>query len=786
MKKIKNTIKFGSTLLLVLSFVYVSVFFYLYNDNKRRVDEILNQNRESVKIYYKLTYQYFQNVAQGAINMISHNQKLIENLKKFNTNISETEKNKIRKEIYNDFLEIYSSLKSVGVLQFQFVNGYGYSILRMHKPDKYGDKISNFRYSIKKALRCEKAVYGFEKGKSFPGYRNVMPLYDKEKKFVGVIDISFSPELIQKNLAQIGKIHSHFLINEKVFKEIKWNLDNKRYKYVKSLENDSYLRFVDISNDEHHFHHLNKYIKSIKSKIKEDMSKHKEFSLYIDIDNKIVIVSFIPIKNLKNEVVAYIVSYVNSPIIKNLIFDYIILNVVLILIIMLLYYIFYKGFVHQNELKKEKEKYKLLAEYDPLTKLPNRNLLYMRLHQAKSRANRNNKKFAVMFIDLDNFKNINDSHGHKEGDRVLVAITKIIKNIVRKEDTIARFGGDEFVLIIEDLENIKDVSIIAKKIIEKVKEPLDFGYRKYYVGTSIGISLYPDDTDDIHELIKYSDTAMYKAKKSGKNTFEYFSSMMGNEVINKLNIENDIRIGIKKDEFVAYYQPQINAKTGELVGLESLVRWLHPKKGFISPAEFIPVAEESNLIVELDRYLMKKTLSQIVKWAEQGYKFGRISLNLSIRELKQSDFIDNLQKTLQKTKCKPEWLELEVTETLLMDNPQNAIKKLNKISSLGVKIAIDDFGTGFSSLSYLKKLPLNKLKVDKSFVDDMLEDKDSEVIVRVIIDLAKNLGLDVLAEGVETKEQVEFLMKCGCNVIQGYYFSRPKSAEEIKQSYFNH
>ena len=435
----------------------------------------------------------------------------------------------------------------------------------------------------------------------------------------------------------------------------------------------------------------------------------------------------------------------------------------------------------QKYLIEQKEVLNYQAHHDVLTGLPNRILFNDRLMVGLEKAKRNGTILALFFIDLDHFKEINDSLGHKAGDDILIQVTEKLENEMRKEDTIARLGGDEFTIIMQDLKQINDVSKLAQKIINIVQKPFLVEDKSLYITASIGISLYPDDGDNSQDLLKFSDAAMYKAKNEGRNNFQFYSSELTQLALDRVMMETSLRQAIRNEEFVVYYQPQINASTDEIIGMEALVRWEHPEDGLVSPAKFIPLAESTGLIIELDQLVMKSAMKQIVLWYENGLNPGKISLNLAIKQLEQENFVDILQLLLNETHCKAEWVELEVTEGQLMTNPSFAIEVLKNIKNMGINLAIDDFGTGYSSLSYLKKLSLDKLKIDQSFVKDLPYDNEDSSIVKAIIALAKSLNLNVIAEGVETKEQRDFLLNNECENIQGYFYAKPMPSTEMEQ-----
>lgn len=434
---------------------------------------------------------------------------------------------------------------------------------------------------------------------------------------------------------------------------------------------------------------------------------------------------------------------------------------------------------NHNLLLEQKIELHHQANYDLLTNLPNRTLLFDRLDFISQKAKRNKFKFAVLFIDLDNFKEINDSLGHDVGDEVLKIVSERLKSFLRSGDIISRLGGDEFVIVLEDLNQIQDASIVAKNIIELLSNDILIRDYVLYANCSIGISIFPDDSLDIHNLLKFSDSAMYVAKRSGKGQFRYYNSKMTQLAFKKIALEADLKNAIKNSEFTVYFQPQVDATTGDTIGAESLVRWIHPTKGIISPNDFIPFAESSGLILKIDEFVMKSSMEQFSKWYKEGLNPGVLSMNLSAKHLREKDFIKKFKTLVAQTKCEPKWLELEITERQIMNDPNGSIAKLQELRNLGTKIAIDDFGTGYSSLAYLQNLPIDKLKIDISFIRKLPDDKNSVALTKTIISLAKNLNLTLLAEGVENREQKDFLVLNGCKNIQGYYYSKPQEAKEF-------
>jgi diguanylate cyclase (GGDEF)-like protein/PAS domain S-box-containing protein len=428
--------------------------------------------------------------------------------------------------------------------------------------------------------------------------------------------------------------------------------------------------------------------------------------------------------------------------------------------------------------KLTEKKLNKLAHYDLLTNLPNRALFYDSLNNSLSKAKRKDKKVALMFIDLDNFKTINDTLGHDYGDILLKEVSKKLKDILRIEDVVSRLGGDEFTVILDPIEDNTFPSIVAQKIIDELSKPIRLKDEMGYIGSSIGIAIYPDDANDIDTLIKFADMAMYRAKESGKNAYRYFTIEMDEEAREKMELTNDLRNAVLNNQLKLYYQPIVDVNQNQIALFEALVRWEHPKYGLISPDNFISLAEEGGFMVKIGRWILKEACQQIKKIENRGYDI-KIAVNISSKQLTQNHLEQTTKEVVKQSGINPSHLELEVTEGFLMENIKKVEQTLSNLKKIGIGIAIDDFGTGYSSLSRLKSLPISKLKIDKSFINDVVNNKDDRKITMVIISLAQGLGLDIVAEGVETKEQLEFLKKQGVSKIQGYYFSKPIASEKV-------
>ncbi len=434
-----------------------------------------------------------------------------------------------------------------------------------------------------------------------------------------------------------------------------------------------------------------------------------------------------------------------------------------------------------SSLKQTEDKLDFLAYHDPLTNLPNRLLFSDRLDHALRVAKRNNTMLGVLFIDLDRFKNINDSLGHSVGDRLLEQVAIRLQDVVRQEDTVARLGGDEFVVLIEGIFHASDIVGLANKLLSAFNDSFALDGNTLFVTPSIGASVYPQDGLNSETLIRNADTAMYRAKEMGRNNCYLYSSELTEQAMERLTLESALRNAIHRDEFELNYQPQFELTSNRLLGVEALIRWNHPELGKILPDRFIPVAEESGLIIDIGMWVLKTACAQMQAWQQQGLALNVIAVNVSGMQFQRGDIVDTVASVLSASGLPPQHLELEITESIILKRPEYAIDALHKLKKLGVSVSIDDFGTGYSSLNQLKHLPVDKLKIDQSFVQDIPHDKDDEAIACAVIALAQSMNLKVIAEGVETKAQVDFLISQGCNEGQGNLYSHPASAAKIKQ-----
>ena len=420
-----------------------------------------------------------------------------------------------------------------------------------------------------------------------------------------------------------------------------------------------------------------------------------------------------------------------------------------------------------------------LAYHDNLTGLPNRGLLQDRLAHSIARAERSGRKVAVLFIDLDNFKNINDTLGHDVGDELLRQVARRLGECVRAGDTIARQGGDEFIVLLDSLEDGRGASLVAQKILNSLRAPFPLGGTEQHVSGSVGIAVFPEDGRDAQTLMKNADTAMFHGKGIGKNTYQYFTAQMNVAVKRRMTLESALRRAVLQKDFVLHYQPQVNLETGEIVAVESLVRWKSEDSGTVMPGDFIPLAEETGLINEIGEWVLREACRQNREWQDRGLAPRRIAVNLSARQFADKAFLDTVTRVLDDTGLDPKWLELEITESQVMRQTDGMILLLNRLAEMGVHLAIDDFGTGYSSLSYLKRLPIQTLKIDQSFIRDITVDPNDAAIVMAIIQMARSLDLETIAEGVETAGQLAMLRSKECRIGQGFFFSAPVTAENV-------
>jgi diguanylate cyclase (GGDEF)-like protein len=433
-----------------------------------------------------------------------------------------------------------------------------------------------------------------------------------------------------------------------------------------------------------------------------------------------------------------------------------------------------------NERKRIEVKLDRLAHYDSVTQLTNRHFFNERLEAVIARSRKFDERTILMFIDLDNFKTVNDTLGHDIGDELLRLVSRRLSDTLRFGDVISRIGGDEFGIILENVGQVNVASMLAEKCLAKLADPIRIHGHDIHIGASIGISVYPDDADDMHALLKYADTAMYYAKNGGKNAWRTFTPSMQDDARKRFQLDNNLRRALERDEFVLHYQPQVDLQSGAIVGVEALIRWVHPELGMVSPIDFIPVAEDSGVIVQIGEWVLREACRDLKGWHAHGHRL-RAAVNLSGRQLQEAGLVPAVLATLREAGVDPCWIELELTESMLMDASPDIVERLHLLAHAGIQLAIDDFGTGYSSMSYLKTFPVHALKVDRSFVRGLPHNPEDAAITRAVIAMTRSLRMEVVAEGIETQEQSDFLRANGCDKAQGYLYGRPCPAAQIAQ-----
>ena len=749
----------------IISLVWVTISYFTISS---RLNTLTMEKYVEVSNEMKDFLEVFISEKQEAVSLISlilaHDTNIQKSLINQNSDSLELQN-------YSEHLKKHTLLQNVWI---QIIEPDGKSLYRSWS-SKSGDDLSGVRLDVAKIIKETKSINSISVGKFDLTFKSMIPIYNNDI-FIGVVETLSKFNSIAYKMQKKG--YDTVTLVDKSYKT------QLQFPFSKFFVNDYYVANVNAKKELMHF---------IERKGVGHFLDGKDYYLAEDI-NKLI--SVVHLNDIYNEPMSYFFLFHDlnhidlSSIVRMR--DRMILSDILILLLLLssFYYLYVKRYraiimklnkklenevaLKTIELEEQNKKLNHLAHHDVLTSLPNRLLFLDRLDQSIKLAKRHNTQVSVLFLDLDRFKEINDTYGHEAGDKLLIEITHRLELCVREYDTIARLGGDEFTVIIEGSENKKIVDIL-QNIIDKIKDPIFVNGNTLYTTFSIGISSFPEDGDSTEILLRNADTAMYKAKERGRNTYAFYNEDMSAQAFKRVTLETDLRYAIGHGDFQAYYQPKINALTGKVMGMEALIRWNHERLGLIYPDDFIPLAEEIGLITKIDQWMMEETMMTALAWQKEGLFIGKLSLNISMRQIEDKNFVAYIKETMFKTAFEPECLELEITESQIMKNPTSTITMLNDVKALGVSIAIDDFGTGHASLSSLKNLPIDQLKIDKSFIQDILNNEDDMAIVKAIIVLAQSLKLDLIAEGVETMEQKDFLVEAGCSTIQGFYYSNTAS-----------
>jgi len=754
-----NSSKFRVTfqILLLILIVFIG-YILIYNKNETLKNERYLQISNNMKTHLKTLIKE----KQGTILQISL--AMAEDQKIKNALLAK-DKSNIHLEEFSLKLRKNTDLKNIW---FQIIDTDGKSFYRSFS-DKSGDTLLEARAEIAKIVKIPQIMTSISVGKFALSFKAMVPIYEKNK-FIGIFETIARFNSIALKMDE-NKEHTIILVDES---------------YKEQLEYANKDRFIDnyyIANstpDE-------KLLAGIKRKsVKAVINCENEFTVCPELHS---LVSVYKLTDDNDKPMAYFIMAYNLDDInldeifqvRNTLF-LIFGGLLVIASILFLYFKSKKKLNYKLEgmVKTKTKELTYLAHHDTLTGLDNRLLFLEIVESTIESTKRENFKFSILFLDLDRFKDVNDTYGHHAGDILLKSVANKLIELVRPEDTVSRLAGDEFTIL---LKNVTENNIVAivDKIIDSVQESIEIENNTFNITFSIGISCFPRDGIDACTLISNANTAMYKAKELGRNTYQFYNQTMGEYTINRVSLEKNLKIALQEDQFEAFYQPQIDSASGEIIGAEALIRWNSPELGFVSPADFIPIAEQTNLIIKIDTWMMKKTMKQLMVFQEEGIEIGKLSLNISTKQLEKKEMIVDLKNILKETGFDTKRLELEITEREMMKDPEATIVILNKIKDLGISISIDDFGTGHSSLAYIKRLPIDKLKIDKSFVEGLPHDKEDVAIIRSVISIAKNLNIDIIAEGVETLEQRDFLLNEGCTKVQGYFYFKPLRAHEYKK-----
>lgn len=694
------------------------------------------------------------------------------------------ENNSIKKALLtNDVSDIHLDklsliLKEKSNLQniwFQIVRANGISLYRSFS-NKKGDNVLKARVDIAEIVKHPHIVTSISVGQFSFTLKAIVPIYNNDK-FIGIIET-------------IGQFNSIVhTMNKHKYNTILF-VDKSYKKQLVFADKDKFLEDYFIASGSENIN----FLKYIKRKTAEHIIHYnKVYHLCQEINSIITVYTLndeVTQKPMAYFVMAHNIKDIDLKDINQIRYNlFLILGGLLFTIFSLSIYFYIqskKKLIQKlNDTLEESVQTKTkeltyLAHYDELTGLINRHYFSSLVESSIESAQRDKSHFSILFLDLDRFKDVNDTYGHNAGDELLVSVAKRLKSSVKSEDYVTRLGGDEFVILIKNISTSNLVTL-TKRIITEIQQPIEIENNILNITFSIGISSFPKDGTDAETLTSNADMAMYKAKELGRNTYQFYDKEMGEDMVERLQLEKNLKVALEENQFKAFYQPQIDSLTNRVIGAEALIRWNSPELGMVSPEKFIPIAEESQLIMEIDSWMMRHTMKQLIEFQKDGIEIGKLSLNISARQLESKGIISDLKMILNETNFDPKRLELEITERQMMKDPERSIIILNRIKEMGVDIAVDDFGTGYSSLAYIKRLPIDKLKIDKSFVDDLPDIKEEIAIVRSIISIAKNLNIKIIAEGVENTAQRDFLRAEGCQLVQGYFYSKPLSADDYKQ-----
>jgi diguanylate cyclase (GGDEF)-like protein len=668
---------------------------------------------------------------------------------------------------------------SLSDIWIQVVNKDGTSLYRSWTK-KNGDDLKKFRIDVTQMIQNPTIRSTISVGKFDLTFKSMVPLYESGK-FIGFVEVIAKFNSIATKMS--NKDYDSILLVDKKYKR------QLTKAFTKTFIEDYYVATLNAKPE------LVEYIE------KKGVKAFININTYLVDNNFSKLISMYPVMDINGEKMGYFTMFydLNNTEMQSVNkdeFRLFLLFIASFMISLALFYYFYlknyETFINKlndelenmvvdktKEIQSQNDELEYVASHDPLTKLPNRMLFIDRLKQSIKSAERTGGCLCVLFLDLDRFKEVNDTYGHDIGDKLLQAVATRLRTQVREVDTISRLGGDEFTISLVDSSS-KQTMLVVDKIVSLMAKVFLINEIEIYTTFSIGISKFPEDGETYDILLRNADTAMYRAKERGKNTYQFYNFKMTELIVEKSKLALEIKRALENDEFIPYYQPKVNANTSKIIGMEALIRWEHPEYGFITPDKFIPVAEEIGLINKIDLWMMKKTISDMSKLQKNGFEIGVLSLNFSMQLLEDLNCFENLQLLLKKFQVNPKDIEVEIPETVLIGNQEKVISVLNKFRELKIVISIDDFGTGYSSLSYLKLLPIDKLKIDRSFVDDLPDDKNDVAIIKAIIALAQSLKMDLIAEGIETKEQADFLVKAGCPNHQGYYYSKPIPFDKLE------